>query len=404
MASVLRPILRTVILAAVAVAPAACAEDESGLARDPFAPAAEVSFERYVALGNSITAGVQSGGINDSTQSLAYPVLLAGVFGAPDFSIPALAFPGCTPPLQRLVRPSYVGGDPDACEGLVPGLTGPFDNLAVPGYATADLLTRPSDSQFLLQTFILPPGLSVVDAMIALDPTFVTLWIGNNDVLAAALAGQPGLATPIPDFSADFREVLDSIAATGARTAVANVPDVTAIPALIDAQRMSGLVDTLQMVGANISVVNCDDKAGWFVSILAVTPAFDGVTVVTIDCDATNPFGVDFILAGPGATVDEVAALRGLVTLYNDAIAAAVADHGFALVDVHDLFTRAAAVFGPSEFRIRVAPVPFADFGDFFSLDGIHPSSFAQRVLANAFIDAINFTYAPAVFLTRLPE
>jgi lysophospholipase L1-like esterase len=34
-------------------------------------------FERYVALGNSITAGVQSDGLNDSTQAQTYPVMLA---------------------------------------------------------------------------------------------------------------------------------------------------------------------------------------------------------------------------------------------------------------------------------------------------------------------------------------
>ncbi|MGH7546325.1 MAG: SGNH/GDSL hydrolase family protein [Gemmatimonadota bacterium] len=401
MAPVPRPIARILILAAFALAPAACAEDRSGLARDPFAPEADVSFARYVALGNSITSGVQSEGINDSTQSLAYPVLLAGVFGAPDFPIPALARPGCTPPLERLVPPAYVGGDPAACLGLVPGVIGPFQNLAVPGYESADLFVRPAtgpgDSR-ALQDFFLPPGLSAVEAMTALQPTFVTLWIGNNDVLGAALAGVPDSVTPLATFAANLRDVLASIAATEAGAAVANVPDVTAIPALIDAPRMSGLADTLQALGVTISVVNCDDKAGWFVSILAVNPALEG-GAVGIDCNATDPFGVDSIL-----TASEVDTLQVFVAAYNDSIAAAVADHGFALVDVHDLFTRAAAVFGPSELRIRVVPVPFADFGDFFSLDGVHPSSFAQRVLANAFIDAINSAYAPAVLLTRVPE
>jgi len=34
-------------------------------------------FQRYVAMGNSITAGFQSGGINDSTQRRSYAVLVA---------------------------------------------------------------------------------------------------------------------------------------------------------------------------------------------------------------------------------------------------------------------------------------------------------------------------------------
>ena len=42
-------------------------------------------FRRYAALGNSITAGFQSAGINDSTQRRAYPVLLAMAMGT-DFT------------------------------------------------------------------------------------------------------------------------------------------------------------------------------------------------------------------------------------------------------------------------------------------------------------------------------
>jgi hypothetical protein len=34
-------------------------------------------FQNYVSLGNSLTAGYQSGGINDSTQKQSYAVLFA---------------------------------------------------------------------------------------------------------------------------------------------------------------------------------------------------------------------------------------------------------------------------------------------------------------------------------------
>lgn len=403
MTPVHRAIVRLLSVPVVTWTPLACGDDGSGLARDPFAPRALVSFERYVSLGNSVTSGVQSDGINDSTQSRAYPVLLSAAFGAPAFAIPALAKPGCTAPLVSLIPPRYLGGDesPPPCAGLAAGASGPFHNLAVPGYRVADLLTRPTitdpgDTR-ALQDLILPPGASAVQAMIALQPTFVTLWIGNNDVLAAALLGQPGLATPVPEFAATFRETLDSIVATGADAAVANVPDPVSVPALLRAPRLSGVVDTLRLLGlTNITVANCDDKAGWFVSLLAVAPALQGASV-SIDCDAADPFGADLILAGPGALVDEVAVLRAMVGAYNDSIARAVADAGYALVDAHDFFARAAQAFGPSELVIRLQPFVSADFGPFFSLDGVHPSSFAQRALANAFIDAINAAYPAGV-------
>src|SRR5688572_5055476 len=46
-------------------------------------------FERYVSMGNSITAGFQSGGINDSTQAQSYAVLLAQAMHSP-FFVPLL--------------------------------------------------------------------------------------------------------------------------------------------------------------------------------------------------------------------------------------------------------------------------------------------------------------------------
>ena len=63
------------------LAAAACNDDQlnrpfSNVPVDPL-------FERYVSMGNSITAGFQSGGINDSTQLQSYAVLLAQAMHSP---------------------------------------------------------------------------------------------------------------------------------------------------------------------------------------------------------------------------------------------------------------------------------------------------------------------------------
>ena len=60
-----------------------------------------VLFVRYVAVGNSITAGFQSGGINGASQDESYAVLLAGQMGT-TFNIPRLNSPGCPPPLINI--------------------------------------------------------------------------------------------------------------------------------------------------------------------------------------------------------------------------------------------------------------------------------------------------------------
>src|SRR2546429_8450728 len=57
-------------------------------------------FDSYVALGNSITAGYQSGGINDSTQAQSYAKLLAAQMGT-RYAYASVAKPGCPPPLDN---------------------------------------------------------------------------------------------------------------------------------------------------------------------------------------------------------------------------------------------------------------------------------------------------------------
>src|SRR4051812_188964 len=72
------------------------------------APPVNTIFGSYVALGNSITAGYQSGGINDSTQRWSYAFQLAGQMRT-RFAYPSLAAPGCPPPLKNFVTQDRQG-------------------------------------------------------------------------------------------------------------------------------------------------------------------------------------------------------------------------------------------------------------------------------------------------------
>src|SRR2546421_10154013 len=78
-------------------AAAACHQDDLFTPAPP-AYAGGAMFARYVSFGNSITAGIQSGGLSDSLQGPAYPVLLARVMGT-QFYYPTLNNPGRPPPL-----------------------------------------------------------------------------------------------------------------------------------------------------------------------------------------------------------------------------------------------------------------------------------------------------------------
>src|SRR4051812_13531298 len=95
---------RALIIGAVAVLMACDAQ------RDAVGPTNLNSdiFRSYVALGNSITAGWQSGGINDSTQQQAYPRLLSIQMGT-GYKYPSLVSPGCPPPVNNFQTQARVG-------------------------------------------------------------------------------------------------------------------------------------------------------------------------------------------------------------------------------------------------------------------------------------------------------
>src|SRR3569832_2300724 len=73
----------------------ACSSDNGILGAKP----ADTLFKTYVSIGNSITAGFQSGGINDSTQMKSYAVLIARAANT-GFRIPLLNRAGCPPPID----------------------------------------------------------------------------------------------------------------------------------------------------------------------------------------------------------------------------------------------------------------------------------------------------------------
>jgi hypothetical protein len=80
---------------------AACSD--SAEVRIPAPPQGAEILQRYVALGNSLTAGFQSGGINDSTQLEAYPAIVAEQAGT-DYNvvlIPKLTAGGAPSPARR---------------------------------------------------------------------------------------------------------------------------------------------------------------------------------------------------------------------------------------------------------------------------------------------------------------
>jgi hypothetical protein len=186
--------LGALALVAGAAAAAACSSDPD--VRGLTAPTATNApfLLRYVALGNSITAGYQSDGINDSTQRASFANLLARAAGV-RFAYPSLAGNGCPAPLTNLLTQARVGAVArDVCPGRA-SATELLNNVAVPGANSFDPTglgvgtTAGSIGGYSALTRVILGNVTQVQKAIQANPTFASVWIGNNDVLSFAIGG-----------------------------------------------------------------------------------------------------------------------------------------------------------------------------------------------------------------------
>src|SRR6478672_13121772 len=129
--------LARVAAVAAVIGSTACSTTRDVLGVNP--PATGAMFSSYVALGNSITAGFQSNGINDSTQRQSYARLLATQMGT-QYHYAALAGRGCTPPIANGLTGALVANAPAGTCDLraAASVTDILNNVAVPGARVLD--------------------------------------------------------------------------------------------------------------------------------------------------------------------------------------------------------------------------------------------------------------------------
>ena len=224
----------------------------------------EADFSNYVALGNSLTAGYADNALYISGQQNSYPNILAQQFAkvqeTQDFDQPLMAdnaggllFGGQPNPnfRNRLVL-SIIDGDtlPKVYTGMEPTtdvtnvLSGPFSNMGIPGARSYHLLApgygdiqglagSPATANPYFVRFASKPGTTVVADAVAQNPTFFSLWIGNNDVLGYATSGgvDETEITSVAMFEGVYATIVNSLLESGATGGVLiNIPNVTDVP------------------------------------------------------------------------------------------------------------------------------------------------------------------------------
>ena len=205
-------------------------------------------FSTYVALGNSLTAGYSDGALYLESQQNSYPSILADQFaevGGGAFMQPlvpagnGIGFSDETP-VGKLVL-SLASGSPspvrtEADLNVLQPVSGSFNNFGVPGARAGDLTTPGYGSDQgnpYFTRFASSASTTILADAVARNPTFFTLWIGNNDVLDYAASGGEGKAiTEQGKFGEDIDAIISGLktANSNIKGAIANIPDVTKIP------------------------------------------------------------------------------------------------------------------------------------------------------------------------------
>ncbi|MCX2681645.1 G-D-S-L family lipolytic protein [Galbibacter sp. EGI 63066] len=450
--------------------------DEQG-----FYTSGEADFSNFVTVGNSLTAGYADGALYLQGQQNSLPYMLAGQFahaGGGEFTQPLVndnlgGLLAGGQQIQDNRRVLRIGADGSQVPVILEGtpttditniLEGPFNNIGVPGAKSFHLLANGYGNIANLEAgqanpyFIRmasSPDASVIEDAASQQPTFFSLWIGNNDILGFATSGgvgvdQTGNIDPttygpndITDpnvFTGTYNTLLETLTTNGAKGVVTNIPDVTSIPFFttvpynaipMDAQTATAVNESYSdynnalLLAQGAGMITAEEAQQRTISFSAGQNA-----VVILDEDLTDLTALNPELRNlRQATVEDLLPLTTssvLGTLADPQNPSSVIGVGVPLNDSQALteVEIQLVVNAQTAYNTTIAALAeqyglaFADTkalmtqvanggisfdggtiantfgsGGAFSLDGVHPTQRGYAVVANAFIEAINDKY-----------
>ncbi|HLP14915.1 MAG TPA: SGNH/GDSL hydrolase family protein [Bacteroidota bacterium] len=411
-----------------------------------------VKVNKYVAIGNSLTAGYQSNGWYESAQIYSFPNQIAQQLTASGaqigkFEQPIWSDPGTPDPatgkasryeIISLGNPIVIGP-----KGLTMGaptnvtLARPYDNLGIPGLVIASFMDETNFTKNPLVDATLRSAagfpksvyghVSVLASAPATKPDLVTFWLGNNDVLGFATSGgvSPKAPTDAAVFAALYTTALTNLRALlpDAKILVATIPDVRAIPffTTIGPKMAAGIAGAKALNPAITGMYyQKHGETGMGTGLTSLNAAGDVMITLTGSpyatklgmptgawyannkkiypalppgIDTTKAFGFDPRNPWPDALVldaSEQATAGNALASFNATIKSVAASKSAAVVDMNEFFN------GIKANGITFAGEKFTTeyvSGGLFSLDGVHPSSKGAAIVANEFIRVMNASF-----------
>ena len=417
---------------------------------DEFKPSkGTADFSKFIAIGDSYTAGYTDGALGKRGQEESFSYILGKQLmyvGSSSYNQPLVKSEGSVG--TTVLGPNQNNGyfelkEVDGSLAPVPSLgdmaifsekvqSVENQNFGVPGAKATHLaLEAPYPPYASLNPFYArfasaPDATVIGDAMMA-QPTFFSLWIGNNDVLAYALQGgdvdesdpnDPNLITAPAVYQEAMTGYIQTLTSAGAKGVVGNIPAIDAIPFfntvpydafVIDAATAAALNQNYEAYNAaaeqmGLAKMEFKEGANAFIIHDANIPVQLGnrrqatekdKLLLTASSYGTTPeFAADPIMIDKYVlTQSELTKISEATVAYNNTIAGLASDN-IAVVNLAsimtELSTKGLIIDGHKYTSTLVT-------GGVFSLDGIHATGRGSAIIANAFIDAINAKFGAIV-------
>ena len=366
------------------------------------------AFQRYVAIGTSISAGVASDGTTRASQEQSWPAQLARMAHR-EITQPYISGTGCRPPIVApLARNIRLDGESAAadpatlfCAPLEEGIELPVQNLAINGALTRDaLFTTPENITDAgnrgIYHDVLLPGQTQISSLEVQNPKIVSVEFGGNEVLNA----RTGIAVtgitlfPVDPWKGLYTQLVDRVAAVAKYgILVGLIDDVASVAAF---RRGSEIYADRGAFSAVFNVTvspDCDGNENLlFVPVRVPVAVANGVArrnlgagPYTLSCTAGPDNFADYTLTP--AEAQRVNAQMAEMSAY---IRAEAERLGFAYTELNELYGRAVSKAPFSVVSLMTTAEPY---GPLISLDGVHPSAAGQRVLAEAAARALDARY-----------
>ena len=403
-----------------------------------FAARGTADFSRFVALGDSYGAGVESGSLNERHQVWSWPAILARQLGyticpptatAADhcFAVPLVSYPGIGPELVLVnLSPTIAPASSTNGVPLMTTFGRPYNNLAVPGATLGALLTlkgneTPTNTPTTFGQFILRGLGTQIDQAKLLNASFVAVWIGGNDALGAVLAGTDQGLTSTADFTTRYGQILDGLIAAvpNAGMVVGNIPDnvlslaiANTIPPVIvnpttrqpvlgpDGKPIFYIAD---LGGGNVGFL----PPGSLVLLTAQARLATGFGFPNVPPFNALPNAGKPLPASDVLTPTEWGNIVARVQSYNAAISAAASSRNIPVADIKGLFDSVTVNPTTGAGGLNIGPIKITNAfitGGFFSLDGFHLTDLGYLLFANQYIKAINQGYDTEIPLAGISQ